>query len=165
MKIKLSYILILVILSAGFFYAGWYVHQPAPISTGTVVYGPDLSLPEPYLPFAYEQCPNVDTSDDYVCIYKLSHSTLAEADALAQKLFLASPVKNTEQFAGYYDDLHTRVQSAQKTRDGYFNSICNLDEMLVYGGSGMDLEREACRYYYAQQYLGLLKSLEKNVTQ
>src|SRR3989344_4981665 len=152
MKNKLFYISILAIISTGFFYAGWYLHKEAPLSTNMAPDGPYFTEMTPYLHIVYgdvgepDSCPPTNTSDDYVCIYKLSHTALAEADALAQKLIEASPENNTEQYEGYYDELHTNVRSAQRVRDAYFDAICGLDELFIYGGSGMGLEREACRY-------------------
>lgn len=163
---KPLYNCILAILSVGFFILGWQVHQPTPVSTDTISDGPDFTVMTPYLHMAYgevgepDSCPPADTSDDYVCIYKLAHDTLDKADALAQKLLLAVPASSTDQFEGFYDSLRANVRSAQKARDGYFDGICDLDELLIYGGSGMGLEREACRFYYADQYLKVLQKLE-----
>lgn len=162
MKDKLLYTTILVLLSLGFFLVGSLTHQHTPVS---IVYnapdGPNFTEATPYLHTVYGSedgyCPPTNTSDDYVCIYKLAHSTLDKADALAQKLMNASPATSTDE---YIQDLRANVLSAQKARDGYFDAICNLDEMVIYGGSGMDLEREACRHYYAEQYLKVLQKLE-----
>lgn len=166
MKKKFIYIVVLLILSVGFFFIGWYVHYIILTSTSRVSSGPFFAELTPYLHLVYGKgkCSNVNTSDDYVCIYNLSHSLLAEADILASKLMQTSPAISSDQASGFYDVLHTNIQTAQKARDAYFNAICGLDEMLIYGGSGMDLEREACRYYYAEQYLDILKSLERTVT-
>lgn len=166
MKKKLIYIAILMILSVGFFFIGWYMHYILSTSAGRVSSGPFFTELTPYLHLVYGdgKCSNVNTSDDYVCIYNLSHSLLEEADILANKLIQTSPVINSDQALGFYDVLHTNIQTAQRTRDAYFDAICDLDEMLIYGGSGMDLEREACRYYYTEQYLNILKALERSVT-
>jgi hypothetical protein len=166
MKKKIIYIVILVTLAVGFFFVGWHVHYVILTSAGRISNGPFFTKLTPYLHLVYGEgkCSNVNTSDDYVCIYNLSHSMLTEADILANKLMQTSPAMNSDQAVGFYDVLHTNIQTAQKVRDAYFDAICDLDEMLIYGGSGMGSEREACRYYYAKQYLDLLKSLERTVT-
>src|SRR3989338_6958192 len=166
MKNRLIYIFILAITSVGFFALGWYVHQPTTVSTDPIMDGPLFSEMTPYLHIVYgdvgepDSCPPTNTSDDYVCIYKLSHDTLDKADALAQKLIEAKQ-KSPDQFVEFYQDLPAQVRSTQKARDAYFDGICELDAMIIYGGSGMGLEREACRYYYADQYLKVLQKLEK----
>ena len=165
MKKRLIYIAIVVIASVGFFSAGWYLHQPVPSPDTMTPDGPYFTLGTPYLHTAYgavgqpDSCPPTDTSDDYVCIYKLAHDTLDKADALAQKL-LQSPTISPSQFPEFYKELPASIKSAQKARDAYFDGICDLDMMAIYGGSGMDLEREACRYYYAKQYLNVLQKIE-----
>ncbi|MEN9524072.1 MAG: hypothetical protein RL536_141 [Candidatus Parcubacteria bacterium] len=163
---KIIYIFILVILSGGFFYLGRYTHQPSPVPT---IDGPLFAEATPYLHTVYgdinepNTCsPSESVPDQYVCIYKLSHSVIDQADALAQKLIEAKQ-KNPDQFAEFYKDLPAQVRSAQKARDAYFDGICELDSMAIYGGSGMGLEREACRYYYAKQYLNILQKIESKL--
>ncbi|MEK7194262.1 MAG: hypothetical protein AAB660_01045 [Patescibacteria group bacterium] len=147
-----------IVLSTGFFFLGWYMHQP---TTTGMEYAPDFTSRTPFLALAYDACPpNVAVPEMYACIYKLSHSTLDEADILAKELIQTSPEKNTEQHAGFYESLHANIQSAQKTRDTYIDGVCDLDMMLIYGGTGATSEREACRYYYALKYLNTLKSLD-----
>jgi len=166
MKTRLLYSCLLIILCAGFFSLGWHLHQPPVTSNDLTPDGPYFTEATPYLHIVYgyvgeaNTCPPTNTSDDYVCIYKLSHTALEEADALARKLIETSPEKNAPQHEGYYDELHTNVRAAQGARDVYFDAICGLDELFIYGGSGMGLEREACRYYYANQYLKVLQKLE-----
>ena len=126
-----------------------YVLHTIP-TVATIRDAPDFNSATPYLHLVRESCPETDVSDDYVCIYRLSHSTLAAADALANKLIADPPVPT---------ELPEQIRAAQKVRDTYFDGVCGLDEMLIYGGSGMDLEREACRYYYAQEYLQILQHL------
>ncbi len=165
MKRRIIYIVILAVVSAGFFSAGWYLHRPVQMTNETLQDSPLFSEPTPYLHLAYgdvgepNSCPPTNTSDDYVCIYKLSHDTLDKADVLAQKLTQSIPV-SPDQFADFYKELPINIKSAQKARDAYFDAICDLDMMAIYGGSGMDLEREACRYYYAKQYLNVLQKME-----
>ena len=165
MKTKIIYISITALASIGFFFVGWYTHQPTP---ATIPDGPYFTEMTPYLHLVYgdvgepDSCPPTDTSDDYVCIYKLSHATLEKADTLAQKL-IGAKQKNPGQFTAFYEELPAKVRSAQKARDTYFDGICELDEMIIYGGSGMGLEREACRYYYAKQYLNVLQKLESQL--
>jgi hypothetical protein len=101
--------------------------------------------------------------DEQACIAKLADSTLAEADILANKLLRTSPEKNVEKNEGYYEALRSAVQSAQNTRDNHINAYCDLDGMRIYGGTGQFREIGACRYYYAQQYLSLLKGIEKDI--
>lgn len=163
MKTKLLYLFLLAVLSTGFFFLGWYIHQP---NTGGMEYSPDFSSRTPFLALAYDSCPpNVSVPEEYACIYKLSHSTLDEADTLANKLIQALPTKSTLQDQSFYDELHNGVRSAQKARDSYFDGVCDTDMLLLDGGTGATSEREACRYYYVLKYLNTLKSLDQFTTQ
>jgi len=165
MKNKFFFVVSFIILSVGFYFLGLYTHcstsMPLPINQNI----PDFTSSTPYLDFVYrtEACAETNTADDYVCIYKLSHSKLTEADTLANRLLQTTQERSGVQMMGYYEALHTRAQAAQKARDEYFTGLCELAEMTIYGGSGADLEREACMYYYTLQYIDLLKKLERNV--
>jgi hypothetical protein len=156
MKTKLLYISLLTILCIGLYGLGRYEHVTATPAVITED-GPDFTAPTPYLHLVYGDggCPNVDVSDDYGCIYKLSHSTLEHTDMIAAGL-IADPATPKVLLA--------RLKAAQSARDAYFDGVCGLDEMLIYGGSGMDLEHEACRYYYARQYLNVLQKLLQGIT-
>lgn len=163
MKNKILYILIGAILATT---AGvvFFTHQ-APATAETIQQVPDFSSRTPYLALTFDACPqNVSVPDEYSCIYNLAYSTLDEADALANKLLHASSATNGEQMAGLYDSLHKSVQSAQKARDTYFDAVCDADSLLIYGGTGILSEQRACMYYYANQYLNTLKSLQRSLT-
>ena len=124
------------------------------------------------------QCPDdTDTSDEYVCLSNLADATTKEADILANKLITQAPIRLKEitstnngpvsfVYGGsdFLTDLPTQVKNAQKTKDQYINSICNLASMEIYGGSGMDLEQSACQYHFTEEYLQILKSLEGGLT-
>lgn len=133
--------------------------------------------PGQYADAVSKQCPDdTNVSDRYVCIYDLASVTIAQADALVQKLIAEAPVRLKEvsgsssgpmswEYGGelFLKDLPAAVLAAQNARDGYFDAVCRLDEMTLYGGSGADLEREACRYHYAKQYLAALQQLADGV--
>jgi len=164
MKSKLLYICLLAIFSAGFYLLGSYTHQTAPISTYTIAQAVNSDPRQFYSSFVDGPCPFVNTPDTEACITSLASSTLAEADTLAHKLAEASPGTNTDQFvASYYDELRASVRSAQKARNTYLDAICGLNGLLSYGGTGMGSDIQACRYYYAQLYLNLLKDLDKPI--
>ena len=118
-------------------------------------------------------CPDINTSDRYVCLHNLTEATNKEADVLADKLITQAPIRLREiittqtgpvsfVYGGkdFLTDLPIQVEKAQKAKDEYINSICNLDSMKIYGGSGMDLEIEACKYHFTNEYFQILKKLE-----
>ncbi len=122
------------------------------------------------------QCPDTNTSDRYVCLHNLAETTNKEADALADKLITQAPIRLKEitttqtgptsfVYGGrdFLTDLPIQVEKVQKAKDEYINSVCNLDSMKIYGGSGMDLEIEACRYHFTNEYLQILKDLESGL--
>jgi hypothetical protein len=121
------------------------------------------------------QCPNnVSVSDQFGCLHKLAEATTKEADELAEKLISQSPIrlkeiteditKGPETFAyggaDFLTVLPIQVKKAQEVKDQYIGSVCNLTSMTIFGGSEMDLEQNACNYYYTNEYLQILKSLE-----
>lgn len=124
------------------------------------------------------QCPdNVSVPEQFDCLYELADVTEKEADALANKLISQAPIRLEEittknigpvsfVYGGssFLTDLPIQVKRAQKVRDEYIKSVCNLTSMTIYGGSGMDLEQNACRYYFINEYLQILKSLEGGLT-
>jgi hypothetical protein len=153
----------LVICSVAAYLIGSYVRQPVPTPDDTIkpVASSSSYYGEPYVPFADEKCPFGDAPDTQTCITQLAESTLAEANALANKLIQASPDKNANHFiVGYYTDLHTSVKAAQRTMMNYVDAYCSLDGMLSYGGTGMASDIQACRYYFVKQYLDTLNALD-----
>ncbi len=151
-------ICILAILSVGFLFLLCHT-KTVQIETDTSELSPYWwQVHEPYLSLL-DQCRNGTVPDNYACVYKLAHSTLKEADAIAEKLIQASPSVNTKYIPEFYEVLPGKVQVTQKVKDAYFDAFCDLDSMLMYGGTGSTTEREACRYFYAEKYLDLLKSL------
>lgn len=162
MKNRILQILILAIFSVGFYFLGWYSHKPVPVKpTVPFEYAPDLSSMEPYIPFTRDECPETNTAENQACITELADATIADADILANKLLQATPNMNRLDVE-YYGDIRAYVRAVQKTKDSYMDAFCGLDTMLIYGGSGMQMEMEACRYYHTLQYLNLLKNLEKS---
>jgi hypothetical protein len=124
------------------------------------------------------QCPNtVSVSEQFSCLYKLAEATEKEADTLAQKLITQAPIrleeittKNTGPVSFVYGGedflkaLPVQVKRAQQVKDEYISSVCGLTSMTIYGGSGMDLEQNACKYYFINEYLQIFKSLEGGLT-
>jgi hypothetical protein len=138
---------------------------------------PDFSDSTPFFSVAPVECRETNVSDGYACIFKYADTAVASADALAKKLITRAPQRLKEldsdpeapitfEYGGsdFLTDLPDGVQMAQESRDKYLKGICGLDSMKIYGGSGMDLEQQACRYYYANQYLQILKRLEAGVS-
>ncbi len=124
------------------------------------------------------QCPdNVSVPDQFSCLYELADATDKEANTLAEKLISQAPIRLEEitikktgpvSFvyggSGFLTDLPVQVKRAQQAKDEYIKSVCNLTSMTIYAGSGMDLEQNACRYYFTNEYLQILKSLEGGLT-
>ncbi len=123
------------------------------------------------------QCPDdTNISDRFVCLSNLADATNKETDVLANKLITQAPVRLKEitstntgpasfEYSGkdFLTDLPIQVGKAQKVKDDYINNVCNLASMKIYKGSGMDLEQNACRYYFTEKYLRILKSLESSL--
>ena len=144
-----------------------------------VVKTPELNFGGPnYFMNSISQCSNtVSVSEQFSCIYKLAEETRMEADTMAQKLISQASIRFNEivirntgpapfVYGGsdFLKDLPEQVKKAQVAKDEYINSVCNLTSMTIYGGSGMDLEQNACRYYFTNEYLQILKSLESGLT-
>ncbi len=124
------------------------------------------------------QCPNdINTSDRFICLFNLAEATVKETNALAEKLISQAPIRLKEietsktgpasfVYGGedFLNALPEQVKKAQKAKDQYINSICNLTSMTIFGGSGMDLEQNACSYYFTNEYLQILKGLEGGLT-
>lgn len=124
------------------------------------------------------QCPNnVSVSEQFSCLYNLADATDKEANILAEKLISQAPIRLAEitikktgpvsfVYGGsdFLINLPVQVKRAQQAKDEYIKSVCNLTSMTIYGGSGMDLEQNACKYYFTNEYLQILKSLEGGLT-
>ena len=164
MKNKIIYIIIVVIYSTGFFWLGWYFHST--LNNTIHIANPVVSSAElwqnkePYFSTT-DQCHSGNVPEDYACMRRLRNTTLDEANKLAGKFLKASPETSGEQLEGYYDSLHENIQAVQKNADSFVNAYCDLDGMLIYGGTGIMREIEACHYYYAKQYLELLWEIDK----
>lgn len=171
-KITLSILVVLLLVTAiGIFFA---FHSSKKI---VVVSEPDFTKSTPFMNMMSECPSDINVSDRFVCISKLAKTTETEVDTLANKLITQAPVrlkeitsKNTGPASFEYggEDFLTAlpevVREAQKVRSEYVASVCNLAQMNIFGGSGMDLEAEACRYYYTEQYLKILKHLERGLS-
>ena len=94
--------------------------------------------------------------DEYGCVRKLANTTVDETNALADKLIAIPTLPK---------DVLVTLQKAQKAMDPFTDNICGLDAVKIYNGTGVLLEIEACRYYYARQYLDILKGVEKTKPQ
>lgn len=158
MKIKFLYISILAIFSIGFFFLGKYTHKSTSIDADNLVYEPELNAFEPFIS---NFCPFANTPDTQTCAHNLAELTIRESNILANKIIKTSTEDSSELSIYYNKYLREAIESTQKTRDGYINDFCKLDSLLSYGGTVMTTEAEACRYYYINQYLSLLKELDK----
>ena len=152
MKTKVIQIGLITVLCLGSYFLGSYGHHA--IAPNTTLYGPDFASPMPFRAFTVDYCsPAVmPLPDEFSCVVKLSNATVVEANTLADKL-LASPLDSQ-------DDVLATIQKAQKSMNTFTEDVCDL-EAIKYGGTGMRLEAEACRYYYTTQYLNILKSIEQ----
>lgn len=123
------------------------------------------------------QCQNTaSVSEQFFCLYQLAEVTEKEANILAEKLISQASIRleeiNTEKIgpvsfvyggADFLTALPVQVSKAQQVKDEYIKSICNLTSMTIFGGSGMDLEQNACKYYFNNEYIQILKSLERGL--
>lgn len=124
-----------------------------------------------------DKCPyNASVGDRFVCIADYSERITAEADTLANKLITQAPLRIKEvitkkdgpmpweyggtDFLAYLPEM---VEKSRKAKDQYIESVCMLASMKIFGSTGMDIEEEACRYYYTEQYVEILKGLEGSV--
>ena len=124
------------------------------------------------------ECPDdVTTSDRSICLYALVRKIEAKVNALEQKLVTGAPIRLKElsmvenaprrwEYGGepFLKDLPLAIQTAKKSKEEYLKGICFLDSMYIYGGTGMNLEEQACRYHYLRQYFTVLKRLEGGLT-
>ena len=163
---KIIYILTVVVLCVLFFWFGWSLHKDTPPPETTIKYEPSNGLNftqnNPFLSVAYEICPFIDTPDTQTCVTKLYHSTIDKANVLAEKLAKTSPQNSSEQMVGYFDELHNNLKLLKNDKDNYVSAFCSLDMTRFYGGTVMGSEVMACHYFYAKQYLELLKILYKD---
>ena len=137
--------------------AGSYSHHA--VAPDTAVYEPDFASPMPFRAFTVDQCSPADMPipDEFTCVFKLANTTVDEANTLADKLIAVStklPEGTSE-----------AIQKAQKAMGAFTDSVCDLDAVKIYDGTGMRLETEACRYYYAKQYLDILSGIERSIKQ
>jgi len=158
----LIWIILLIITISSLFFAYNHYQNIAIVPEKSNMFMDDIS-----------QCPDTNTSDRYVCLHNLAETTNKEADALVDKLITQAPIRLKEitktqtgpvsfVYGGrdFLTDLPIQVEKAQKAKDDYINSVCNLNSMKIYGGSGVDLEIEACKYHFTNEYLQILKKLE-----
>jgi len=176
MKYKLITVCLIIIFSAASYLFGEY--RALSTAINPTRQEPTFSAPTPYLGGVVWQCPDsTNVSDRFTCIANLASTTLAMADTVADKIIAQSPKRLRElvlekgtpmswKYGGeeFLKNIPKVVLLTQETRDKYFNGVCELDSMIIFGSSGMDLEREACRYYYARQYLTVLQRLEGGLT-
>ena len=157
MKQKGPYILIVGIALA--IIVSVYFGSHPVTSPDTTIYGPDFASATPFRAFTLDQCSPADLTipDEFACVFKLANATVDEANMLADKLIAVStklPEGTSE-----------AIQKAQKAMGAFTDSVCDLDAVKIYGGTGMRLETEACRYYYSKQYLDILKGIERSTKQ
>ena len=147
---------------------GIHAREPAPEAKPTLV----LPTPGPYLALIPQDCQNTDTADATACVWSYASSTAHEADMLAKGLVSADLGQPEAAVPGYpifggadfSSDLSIGVRKAEQRRQSYIDTICKLDSMMLYGGSGIDLEQGACEYYYEALYLDILKGLQGEAT-
>jgi hypothetical protein len=175
MSKKFTYLIWIVLLSITIFSLFFAYEHSKYIAVAPEQDSGDSTL---YLWMGVSQCPDdADTSDMFACLYNFADATSKEANALANKLITQAPIRlkeitstNTGPVSFVYGgsdfltDLPIQVEKAQKAKDEFINSVCNLASMKIYGGSGMDLEQTACKYHFTEEYLQILKSLEGGLT-
>lgn len=154
MKTKLFYLSLIIALIAGSFTIGLYMGLNTDTSSN-ISYAPDFDLAETFLPFIMEECPETNVPDWQNCSQKLAESTMATADSLASSLSYSHSLIPLAAIKA--------IKNVRDVQDKYIESICNLDGLKIYGSSGGALEFGACKFYFADQYLKLLRGLEKNL--
>jgi len=178
MKYKFIVVSLIIILSVTSYLFGEYRALHRVIDSTRTRQEPNFSVSTPYLGLVVQQCSDdINVSDRFVCIADLASTTLVAADTIADKLIIQSPKRLKEltsvkdapmswEYGGeeFLKNLPQGVLSAQEARDKYFNGVCGLDSMVIFGSSGIGLEIEACRYYYAKQFLAVLQRLEGGLT-
>lgn len=126
--------------------------------------------PELYLDLLAD-CPEseLSVSDRYACLSALAKDKEnsarmleAEITSLAHQGILNSENKKMLWEPGgqiFLQELPKRIEATSKSADVYIQDYCELDQMKLQGGSGMDLEREACKIELFEDYLELLETL------
>lgn len=177
--IKPFYLLLTAILCAGAYSIGLNAHRPmaAEVIEKKIQISnePNFNNREPFIDLTYNDCPQTNVPDEQNCVVDLAENTIAEANKLANKLIALGPKRIEQIDSGEkpmqdweYGDLvgmADSIRAAQEARDSYFNSVCGLDVVKIYGGTGSAIEFNACRYYYARQYLKILEGIDKGIAQ
>lgn len=179
-RVKLFYALLTAILCVGAYLLGLKSYGPKSTAktiekTDHVLNEPDFNSRESFIGLAYGDCPSTNVPDEQNCVADLAEATIADADKLADKLIALAPARIKQIDSGEkviqdweYGDLvgmADSIRAAQEARDGYINSACNLDALKIYGGTGSTIEFNACKYYYAKQYLKILEGIDKGIAQ
>lgn len=178
-KIMLLYIFLVATLCLGSFLLGSKINKPetkmATIDSKQIDGEPDFNSREPFIKLTLADCPETNVPDEQNCVADLTKATIVDADKLADKLIALAPVRIKQIDSGEkeiqdweYGDLveiPASIEAAQEVRDGYFNSVCKLDALKIYGGTGSTIEFNACKYYYAKQYLKILEGIDKGIAQ
>jgi len=178
-KIKIIYIFVVVFLCSLAYCLGLNAHKTATnvsLPENVIVPGEiNFDEAEPFIAVTYDACPPKNVPEEQNCVVELAETTITKADDLANKLIALAP-KRIEQINsgelpvqrwenGDLVGLPAKIKAAQEARDGYFNKVCELDTEKIYGGTGMIIEFNACRYYYAKQYLEILKGIDRGIAQ
>lgn len=138
-----------------------------------IVAGLDFQASTPFTDTISICPPDTSVGDRFICISRLLEKTVTEVDALENKIMLQAPIRLREvtsknngpmswEYGGenFLRSLPEAISEPQKSKSQYINSVCGLAGMNIFGSTGMDIERDACKYYYTEQYLKVLKNIE-----
>ncbi len=124
------------------------------------------------------ECPNdTSTSDMFSCIKNITDVAVNDSEILSKKLISQASIRLEQiknknigpasfEYGGedFLTMLPIQIKKAEEVKDQYINSVCNLASMNIFGGSGMDLEQNACKYYFINEYIQILKTLENGLS-
>ena len=123
------------------------------------------------------ECPDdMNVSDRFSCIYKLNEKTNSETNELVKKIISQAPLRLKEirggdvgplsfEYGGedFLTNLPVVIKKVEESRNQFIESVCISSSMIIFGGSGMDLEKNACMYFFNKQYLEIIKNLENGL--
>ncbi len=169
----ISWILLILLIITSLWFKFYFCSNKSQVVINIL----DLSTNTPFINNISDKCPgDINVSDQFACIYSLASTTKFQADTLANKLITEAPIRLKQiqssndgpvsfEYGGsdFLGNLPELIKRTQKAKEEYVNNICALNSMKIFGGSGMDLEQNACIYYYNEQYLEILRGLESGV--
>ena len=163
MKRNIVYILISVILCAGFFYLGWYecrttLNQKI---NNTVI----LNEYDKYVSSLDATCPFISTVDTSDCLDEQINKQKQQYNLLSKEI-IATAKTETEKAKAQNEPLDLEIleilfdlPTYDKTRDTYIEQLCSL-KLASITGTAIVEESRKCLMYYNSKDIQMLENLK-----